>query len=296
MEKEEIEKLKQTGKIASQVVEFAKSIIKKDMLLVEIANKIESKIEELGAKPAFPVSLAINEIAAHSTPEYNDETKASGLLKIDIGCHIDGYVADTAFSLDLEDNQENRELIQAAESALKKGIEIISTNSTLAEVGKEIEEEIKSRGFTSIRNLSGHSLGKFELHSGITIPNFDNSSDLELDEGAYAIEPFATNGSGVVRDGKPSGIYRLEKEGNFRDSLARQVLQFIKDNYNTLPFCSRWIHKKFNSRGLLSLRQIEAQGILHHYPQLIEKDLGKVAQAEHTIILTNKEKIITTNL
>ena len=94
MEKKEIEKLIEAGKIAKQIVEYAKSFIKKDMPLLEIAIKIDEKIISLKAKPAFPVNLSINEIAAHSTPSYNDETLAAGLLKVDIGVHIDGYVAD----------------------------------------------------------------------------------------------------------------------------------------------------------------------------------------------------------
>src|SRR3989344_6745 len=106
--KEEIEILIKAGKTAKQIVEYAKSIIKKDMLLLEIANLIENKILSLNAKPAFPVNLSINEIAAHSTPTYNDTTKAHGLLKVDIGIHIDGLVADTAISIDLENSEENK--------------------------------------------------------------------------------------------------------------------------------------------------------------------------------------------
>src|SRR3989344_929140 len=97
---EAIEKLKKAGSIAKEVIIYAKSIIKKDMSLLEIAAKIEAKIVELGARPAFPVTLSINEIAAHATPTYNDSSVAYGLLKVDLGVHIDGYVADTAFSVD----------------------------------------------------------------------------------------------------------------------------------------------------------------------------------------------------
>ena len=119
------------GKIASEVVKYSKILVKRDAPLLEIAEKIESKITELGGKPAFPVNLSINEIAAHSTPAYNDETKAHGLLKIDIGVHINGCIADTAFSIDLENSEENKKLIEASESALKNAIEKISEGSKL---------------------------------------------------------------------------------------------------------------------------------------------------------------------
>ncbi len=296
MEKEEIEKLQQAGTIAKQVIEYAKSITKKDLPLLELANKIEDKIIELKAKPAFPVNLSINEIAAHATPTYNDTTLANGLLKIDIGIHIDGYVADTAFSVDLENSEENKNLIKAAESARDATLAKITTKTKIREIGAEIEKICKSFNVLPIHNLSGHSINQYNLHSGITIPNYDNSQDAKIPEGVYAIEPFTTlpSASGSVKDSKLSGIYHLEKQTQVRDLFARQVLQFIIEEYKTLPFCSRWIFKKFGTKGLLALRQIEQSNLLHHYPQLIEKSNSKVAQAEHTIILTNKEKIITT--
>lgn len=294
MNKDEAGKIKQAGKIAVGVVEYAKQIVKLDMPLLEIAEKIESKIEELGAKPAFPVNLSINEVAAHYTPSWDDQTKAHGLLKVDIGVHIDGFVADTAFSLDLENSEENKKLIKASESALQSATKTISLNSTLGEIGASIEKAIVSLGFQPIRNLSGHAIEQYNLHAGIVIPNYDTKQQIEVGEGCYAIEPFATTGLGAVKDGKPSGIYHLQKEGNVRDSFAREVLDYIYENHQTLPFCSRWVHKKFGSRGLLALRRIEEAGLLHHYPQLIEKGNGKVAQSEHTVLLSGKEKTITT--
>jgi len=292
--KEEIEKLKQAGEIAKKVKAFAREIIKKGVPLIEVANKIDAKIEELGGKPAFPLNLSINEIAAHSTPSFNDETLAHGLLKFDVGIHVDGYVADTAFSLDLEDSEENKKLIEAADSGLQAALDIISSTTELQHIGKAIENAIKSKGFQPIINLSGHSVDQYELHSGITIPNYDNSQDFEIGTGSFAIEPFATSGMGRVKDGRPSGIYHLESENQVRDPFAREVLKHIKEEHKTLPFCSRWLVKKFGSRALIALKRLEEAKILHHYPQLIEVDKKPVAQAEHTVVLTDKEKIITT--
>ncbi len=291
---DQINKLKNAGEIAKQAKHLAREITKQGIPLLEIAEKIEAKIIELGGKPAFPTNLSINEIAAHSTPSYNDETKAHGLLKIDLGVHIDGFVADTALSLDLENSKENQDLIKAAEEARDKAIDEFSIGKQLKQIGKIIEKTIKSHGFQPIINLSGHSIDKYDLHSGITIPNYDNAQEYELEEGAYAVEPFATSGHGKVRDGKPSGIYVIEKEVQVRDSFAREVLVYIKETYNTLPFCSRWIVKKFGTRALIALKRIEEAGIVHHYAQLVEISKKPVAQAEHTIILTKKEKIVTT--
>src|SRR3989338_11154809 len=107
------EKIFKAGTVVSKVREYARTIVKPGMPLIEIAEKIEEKIAELGGKPAFPTNLSINEIAAHCTPTHNDQTKAEGLLKVDIGVQIDGYIADTAFSIDLENSDENSSLIKA---------------------------------------------------------------------------------------------------------------------------------------------------------------------------------------
>ncbi|MFH1425177.1 MAG: type II methionyl aminopeptidase [archaeon] len=296
MKQKQIQKLIQAGKIAKQLKIFAREIIKKDIPLLEIANKIDQKILELGAKPAFPVNLSINEIAAHSTPHpvTDTETKAHGLIKVDIGVNIDGYVADTAFSLDLENSEENKKLIQTTEEALNNAIEKISLDTPLGKIGKIIEDTIHSHNFLPIINLSGHSIEQYDLHSGITIPNHDTKQQQTLPEGVYAIEPFSTSGVGKVRDGKPSGIYHLEREGNVRDPFAREILNYIKEEYKTLPFCIRWLYNKFGSRVLIAMKRIEEAGLAHHYPQLIEAGNRVVAQAEHTIILTEKEKIVTT--
>lgn len=291
----DIEKIKNAGNIAKEAVQYAKSLIKSQMLLIEIAEKVESKIIELGGQPAFPVNLSINEIAAHSTPSFNDEQKASGLLKVDLGVNLNGFIADTAFSIDLENSQENKNLIDAAENALKSAIDELSKNEIkIRNIGKAIETEIRKLNLVPIQNLSGHSIEPYELHAGITIPNYDNAQEKVLEDGVYAIEPFTTNGLGAVRDGKPSGIYILTKEAQVRDIFAREVLIFIKENYKTLPFCSRWLYKEFGSRSLIALKRLEEAEIVHQYPQLIEKGGGKVAQAEHTFILSKNKSIITT--
>ncbi len=293
-EKFNLEKSKRAGEIVREAKKFAREIIISGMPLLEIAEKIEDKIIELGGKPAFPVNLSINEVAAHYTPSFNDETKAHGLLKVDIGAHIDGFIADSAFSIDLENSEENKKLIGSAQKALDGAIAILSTKTKLKEIGAEIEKIIKAEGFQPVINLSGHSIDLYDLHSGLTIPNYDNHQEIEIGEGLFAIEPFATLGVGRVKDGKPSGIYHLEKEGQVRDPFAREILNYIKKEYQTLPFCSRWLVKKFGTRALIALKRIEEAGLLHHYAQLVEESKKKVAQAEHTIILTKKEKIITT--
>ena len=285
MEKTVIDKILKAGKIAQELRRYAREIVVKGKSLFEIAALIDDKIEKLGAKPAFPVNLSINEIAAHYTPSFGDEFVAHGLIKVDIGISVDGYIADTAFSLDLENDSENKKLIGAAEDAVEASVKEFGIGKDLTSIGGKISEAISKKGFTSIVNLSGHSIERFVVHAGWTVPNYDSGQTDVLEEGLYATEPFATNGHGRVRDGGKSGIFRIDGEGNVRDRFARDVLAWIMDEYKTLPFAGRWVHKKFGARGMLAMRQLEAAGILYQYPQLIETSGGKVAQAEHTVLL-----------
>ncbi len=288
------EKIIKAGRIASETRKYAKTIIKKGASLLEIAEKIESKIEGLGAKPAFPVSLSIDNISAHYTPSHDDETLASGLLKIDFGVHVDGWISDTAFSIDLENNEENKKLIEASEKALENALKTVKKDISTDETGDVIFKTIESYGFSPIINLSGHSMEQYELHSGITIPNIKDNKNIKLREGLYAFEPFATTGSGKVHDGRPSGIYELRETKNIRNPISREILEFIKKEYDTLPFCSRWLVKKFGTKALFGLKQLEDNGNLHHFPQLVEIAGSKVSQAEHTILISEDKIIVTT--
>lgn len=289
------EKILKAGRIASDVKKYARTIAKKGTPLLELAEKIESKIVELGGKPAFPVNLSINDVAAHYTPSHDDKTTANGLLKIDLGVSVDGWIADTAFSLDLENNEENKRLILASDLALEAASKTIRLNVKNNQIGKEIEEAISSGEISPIINLSGHGLEQYELHSGISIPNVNNHQEIPLKEGLYAIEPFTTNGAGKVYDGRDSGIYELVSERNIRSSSARQVLDFIIKEYQTLPFCSRWIIKKLGSASLLALKQLKANGNLHEFPMLMESGHGKVAQTENTFLIEKDGKVTITS-
>ncbi len=288
------QKILEAGKILSQVRDYAKKIAKKGVLLVEIADKMEEKMAELGGKPAFPTCLSINEIAAHYTPSHDDKETAKGLLKIDFGVHVDGWIADSAFSIDFENSEENRKLIKASEDSLESAIKTIRESVKIREVGKAINEKISSYGFSPIINLFGHSVEHWALHAGISIPNFDNGDNEKIKNGLYAIEPFATSGNGKVYDGKPSGIYIISEEKNVRSQTAREVLQFIKKEYKTLPFCSRWIVKHLGAKAMIGMKQLEENGNIYSYPSLVESSRKNVAQSEHTMIVEGNNVIVTT--
>lgn len=291
-----IESYRKAGLIAKQVKEFAKQFIKPDMSLVEIAEKIEAKIAELGGEAAFPVNLSIDDVAAHYTPTLGDDKKASGLLKVDIGVHVNGFIADTAFSLDLTNEKKYLKLIESSDNALKSALEVVKKNkedTVLSQIGKAIQETIEKTGFSPIVNLSGHGLSEYDIHSGLTIPNIDNKSEKTLGEGAFAIEPFSTLkiGAGMIYEASGSNIYYTTGNSfQVRDSFAREVLAWIMKNKKTLPFSQRELEKKFTNKALVAISNLKRAKAINEFPQLVEKNHQPISQAE-TSLIVHKGKV-----
>ncbi|PTD93401.1 type II methionyl aminopeptidase [archaeon SCG-AAA382B04] len=288
MKQKEIEKYKQAGKILREVRKESKDYIEEGQKLIEIAKFIEDKIKQGGAKPAFPVNISLNEIAAHYTPKKDDQTKVEkdDILTIDMGVHIDGYIADSAYTLDFGDNKE---LIQASKKAVEKAIQKVEEKGagiSITEISQTIEYQIKKRGFNPIANLTGHGLKKYETHSEPSIPNVKTPNSEKLHENQIvAIEPFATDGSGRVKEGSNPQIFSLKqtKQRGVRDRNARKILKKIKKEYKTLPFAKRWLtqFKKLN----FSLKKLQQKNILRSYSPLKDRENGLVSQAEETIIV-----------
>ena len=299
MEKNEIESYVKAGEIAKQVKKFARSLIKSGMKLIDIAEGSDDKSFELGAEPAFPVNLSLNEIAAHFTPASGDENIAEGLLKIDVGVAVDGYIADTAFSLDLTEDNQFKDMLELNEKMLSRITEIIEPGVEVCDVGKKAQEVLEKWNsendskFSIIKSLSGHSLAQDKIHAGLTISNYENENRTKL-EGAFAIEPFVTTGVGDIYEGQPGGIYILQSDGPIRDRDAREVLKFIKEKYKTRPFCLRWLEKEGFGKLKFIISILVKQGILHEYPSLIEKSKAPVSQFENTFVVADGGVLRTT--
>lgn len=293
MEKEELEAYKKAGKICSEAREFGKSLIKPGVKIIDVLDKIEEKIFQLGGKPAFPAQISLNEAAAHycSAPDDLTEFKQGDLACLDIGVHFDGYVADTACTVDLGNNAK---LVEASQKALENALKIIKPGIALNEIGKVIEKTITSYGFKPVRNLTGHGVGQFIIHGPPTIPNYDNEDETVLEKGdVIAIEPFATNGAGLVAEKGRAEVFMLVNRQPVRNPITKKVLNEIL-NYEGLPFTTRWLAKKFPLPQVrLALAELKRLDVIRDYPPLLDKGNGLVSQAEHTIIVEDKIEIIT---
>lgn len=292
-----LEQWKKAGKIAAESLKYGKSLLKENANLFEIATKIENFILEKGAKPAFPVQISRNDIGAHYTPHPDDETvlEKGDIVKLDLGVHIDGYIGDTAVTIEIGTNNF-KDLLKANEDALNEAIKVCKPGNKVRDIGKAISGSIEKTKFKIIRNLTGHRIDRYTLHSNISIPNYDNKDETVLEEGMIiAIEPHVTNGEGLIREGKISGNYRLNKLKPVRDVMTKDVLNYIKKEFVTLPFCIRHLAKKFPlAKVKFALGNLVKQEIIYQYHQLPEKEKGcKVSQFEHTIYISDPPIVLT---
>lgn len=293
MEKEIEDKYVKAGMITASVREKSKGIVAVGTPLMDIAEKIENMIRFEGAEPAFPVNISINDVAAHLTPTIGDSAavKDGDVVKLDIGAHVDGYVADTAVTICF--NKDYEDLVKAAEHALHEAVKMVRPGALLSDISTAIEETIKNIGYKPISNLTGHGIERWDLHTEPIVPNTSFKSDYRLEEEQIiAIEPFATDGAGYVKDSDQVFIFSIFEAKPVRSMDARKIISDFGSR-NGLPFAERWIKLGSLFKTRLALRELRERGILHDYHVLKEAKGGVVSQAEHTLIVRDKPVIIT---
>ncbi len=278
------------GEIATETLRKVKSIIKVGRRIADIANEIEDEIRALGGEPAFPCSIAINDFAAHCAPLYNDSSAIpeNSIIKVDLGVHINGYICDCATTINL--NSSLNHIERASIDGLKAGVESIKAGITLSEIGAAIHEAVSAHNATPIFNLSGHNLGQYVVHAGLSIPNHRNDDSRVLREGdVIAIEPFATNGEGYVSNHGRAGIFSILEVKNVRNSVGRKILHHMYERRKTLPFAERWLHSIENSQFAIlnALRDLLSFNAITDYPPLRESSGGMVSQHECTVLVEN---------
>ncbi|MEM2892513.1 MAG: type II methionyl aminopeptidase, partial [Thermoplasmata archaeon] len=200
--------------MAREAREFGARHVKEGGSALELAEAIEALIRQRGAQPCFPVNIGVNEVAAHYTPSRTDDIRfrMGDVVKIDVGAHIDGYPADTTVTVEVG-TKNHTALIESAEDALRICIEMIAPGTSVSALGGAIARTIRSAGFKPIQNLTGHSMEKFNLHAGLSVPNVETKDRSVVEEGMIvAIEPFATTGAGKVSGKGRGSIYRVVRE------------------------------------------------------------------------------------
>ena len=289
MTEDVIEKLEKAGAAVAQALERALDIVQEGASIRKACQDLENVVLKQGAKPAFPVNISINEVAAHYTAPPTDDPliPPRSVVKVDIGAHVDGYIADAAITIALD--PEHLPLVKAAYDALKVALSTLKHGVSLRLVGAAVERCILANGYVPIRNLTGHKIERYNLHAGKSVPNVAVWSLARAEEGEiYAVEPFVTDGEGVVVEGGYGNIFRIISTRRTGYRELDEFLRALWKEYRSLPFASRWVYAKWGLRGLEKLEELVRKKRIYHYPVLVERSKGLVSQFEDTVIVTRE--------
>lgn len=298
------EKLLHAGKIASEALTFSCDLVKPGESLLAIAEAGEKKIFELGGRPAFPMNISINHHAAHYTPSPADTTLIPelALVKIDLGAHVDGYIADNASTVLVGDDENLQRLMDGAKAGLQAAIKTAKAGIRVWNISKAISLAMHQLKTRPIENLTGHSIEQFNLHAGISVPSVTHSinrvtSPRLKKNMVVAIEPFATYSRNPLVDNlEPGHIFGFAPRRNPKKSTLRSLFSQMKIKFAQLPFASRWMTELVEPNQVMqTLHQLQREGCIHNYAVLGLRDESPIAQAEHTIIVEEQGCTVTTS-
>lgn len=294
---EELERWLAAGEAVREALSKAFDMVKEGVSLLELAERLEAEVARRGAQPAFPANISINEVAAHYSPGVEDRTVVpeKGVVKVDLGAHVDGCIADAAVTIALDRRYEP--LVDTAMQALRAALSALKPSIDLCEIGYVVESTVRARGLRPISNLSGHSMQRYVLHAGKHVPNVrsDPCGKASIGE-IYAIEPFVTDGAGFVVEEERGTIYRLVSNKSLGDPWLDQQLRRLWSRYRNLPFSERWVYAEEGQQGLKGLVRLIEQRRVYRYPVLVEARRGMVSQFEDTVIVQHGRNINTTRV
>jgi methionyl aminopeptidase len=288
MDSHELECLRKAGRIVKECREWAVERIRPGVKVRDVLETIEVMTRERGGEPAFPAQSSRNHIAAHYCSPPGDPTtyREGDCVKVDIGVHVDGYIADSAASVDLSADDRWTPLIRASRDALAAAIECAKVGTTVGELGSAIERTIVAAGFQPVRNLTGHGLARWKVHTSPQIPNFgERGGETLRADSVVAIEPFACTGRGYIKESGKAEVFMMIRPPRKAKALDREVLRVL-DSWRGLPVARRYFLHLDREVVEDTLGKLARQGSLMRFPPLVEEEGVMVAQSEHTLILS----------
>lgn len=288
------ESLLRAGRASREARERAVDLVKEGVLLLDVAEEVEDLIRRMGLRPAFPTCISIDHVAAHYSPTHDDNLRfrRGNVVKLDLGAQLDGWIADTAVTVEVG-TRNWTELVRASELALQTAIEAVHAGVSTRAIGEGIQRAIEAHGYRPIRNLTGHTIERYLLHAGKSVPNVPHGHDVLQSGELVAIEPFASSGAGQVDGRRTGNIYRVVNAKPPKQADSNAFLQVLSTEFKTLPFAERWAYR-LDSHAPALLNALVRSGAVMTYPALLDVDGGIVSQTEHTMIVGPAGAEVTT--
>ncbi|MDG6898365.1 MAG: type II methionyl aminopeptidase [Nitrososphaerota archaeon] len=292
------EQYRKSGRITREIRGLVKETVKPGTSYVELCEWVEKEIVARGGAPAFPTGIGVNDVTAHYAPQETDTSRfrESDVIKVDFGVHVDGYVTDTAVTVTF--NPDYELLVESAERTLNAAIAVLKAERRVGEVGREIRREASRLGFKTIENLTGHTVERFIVHAGKSIPNLfvQNMPSLKDNE-VFAVEPFLTLGSaaGYVVDSEAETIFSLLARKSTGAEELDEFAARVWEERKTLPFTPRWYIRAYGRERLdAMIRELVRRRLMRGYPTLVEASMKPVAQFEHTMAFEGGSLVVLT--
>ena len=286
------------GKITREVRDWVKKTFRPGMGYLEMCLAVEQEVVAKGGGLPFPCAVGANHVTAHYAPPSSDVSvfRESDVMKIDFGVHQDGYLTDTSVTITF--NPEYQPMLDATERALNAAIQTVRVDPRTSEIGRSISNQASHFGFRVIENLTGHTVDRYLVHSGKSIPNLYMPTLQSLKKGdVFAIEPFLTpkQAAGYVIDAPVQTIYSVVAR---KYTGVRELDEFVSrlwDERKTLPFTPRWYERDYSAERLSKiLTELVRKRLVKAYPTLVEASNNPVAQFEHTMALDDDGLVLLT--
>ena len=205
----EIALMRRAGHILAGVVERLRASVRSGMSTLDVDEDVEAYIHREGAAPAFKgyrgfpatVCVSINEEVVHGIPSPRRKIHEGDIVGLDLGCIVEGYYADCAFTLPVGPVPADvQKLLDVTRESLDRAIQECRPERRLSDVSHAVQSHVETHGFSIVRAFVGHGIGR-ALHEEPQIPNFgDPGRGPQLRAGmVLAIEPMVTMGSWEVR-------------------------------------------------------------------------------------------------
>lgn len=228
---EELRLMKNSAKLAREMLEYACSLVKPGISTDEIDAKTYEKIISKGAYPSpinysgFPKSIctSVNEVACHGIPD-SRELLEGDIVSIDVSVFKDGFHGDNCMSVVAgEGDDEAYRLVDVTKEALDKAVSVCHPGRCLSDVGKEIQHVASQEDYRIVHEFCGHGLGSI-LHMFPLVKHFRNSDELELVPGMiFTIEPILVEGSRRITTWK-DGWTAVTVDGGRAAQFEHEVL------------------------------------------------------------------------
>ncbi len=291
--------LHEAGKLAAKVREEVAKLVVPGANVLDICTTADKLIYDAGAIPAFPINISINDVAAHYTGQIQDSliVPDKGVVKIDCGVSINGFIADTAKTVDLDGSY--KDLINASKEACEVAIKTMRAGANLGKIGGLVAKTIRDAGFEPVRDLRGHLVERYIVHAGKSVPSIevDTNEQAELHE-VYAIEPFASTGTGEIHaDLNKINIFRAAPVRlAIRSKHAKKIRNIAVREFGGMPFAERWLlnHGLTVPEIKIGMMELRRNGGMIEYHVLRGSSEDMISQHEHTMIVLEDGVEVTT--